>query len=291
MVYWVQLLKLTVLSVISQIIKLQINTGFPERRFFILRKIEAEHALEAYFSKIKENDVKKTNLKKAGVAAGALCFMLAVGGVMAYFTDKDEKTNFFSVGEVAIDLREERWDRLPDNNNNDVPDEAENMVPGKTIDKDPQVTNVGSNAAYIFLTVNIPCQELQTVNQDGTKNERKMTDLFFYETYLCWKHLGECMTTDTVGRDSRKHLYAYVDKEGKCQSVKPEEVTKPLFEKISMVNLMEGEGLEKQPFDVQIEAYAIQSECLPDETKDAGEIWKIITNQRELPDKYESGEE
>lgn len=56
--------------------------------------------------------MKKSNKKKAVVIAGlAGITALAVGGTIAYFTDKDQATNTFTVGDVDITLYESQLHR------------------------------------------------------------------------------------------------------------------------------------------------------------------------------------
>ena len=50
---------------------------------------------------------------------------------------------------------------------------------------------------------------------------------------------------------------------------------------------MEGQGLEEQPFDINIQTYGIQTMNLNGGTTDAQQIWKIITNQKEIPENYQ----
>ena len=65
------------------------------------------------------------------IAAVVLLLVFVVGGTIAYFTDNDTKTNTFTIGNVDITLTEPLWD-LTDTNNNDIPDAAEDMLPGES---------------------------------------------------------------------------------------------------------------------------------------------------------------
>lgn len=78
----------------------------------------------------------------AVVLALVLVICCAVGGVLAYLTDKtDSITNTFTVGNVKIDLAESK--------NLDL-----KMVPGQDIEKDPKVTvEAGSEACWLFVKV------------------------------------------------------------------------------------------------------------------------------------------
>ena len=125
----------------------------------------------------------------------ALVAIAVVGASLAYFTDTDEATNTFTVGNVKIDLIESRFHREGNDNSGDlsIPDptqtangmkyvtdghkaftddeiktdaetyateylavKGENMVPGRGVAKCPYVVNTGANDAYIRIRVMIP---------------------------------------------------------------------------------------------------------------------------------------
>ena len=124
----------------------------------------------------------------------ALVAIAIVGASLAYFTDTDEATNTFTVGNVKIDLIESRYHRQGSGGSGDtsipaptqtasgmkyVSDDAtiytdeeikadaanysayigergKNMVPGRRVAKSPYVINTGANDAYIRIRVMIP---------------------------------------------------------------------------------------------------------------------------------------
>lgn len=230
----------------------------------------------------------KNNTWKVWMTAGAMAAMMTVGGVMAYFTDTDEKVNSFTVGRVEIELQEPEWEKKPDEDGDGVPDEAENMVPMQTVSKDPKVKNTGDNDAYIFLTVEKPCREVITVNADGTRNPSTLTELYHYEMDENWICLGSCPVTDEAGKQTaKKYLYAYAAENGECTAVSPGSTTVSLFREITFANLMEGQGVENQTFAMPIRAYGIQTTDLDGGTKEARRIWQIITNQKGLKDYFQ----
>ena len=97
------------------------------------------------------------NKKKIIIASLVLLLVFAVGGAIAYFTDSESKTNTFTIGNVDISLTEANWSTT-DANNNNVPDAAENVVPGQSIPKDPVIKNESTtNPAYVFAKVEVPC--------------------------------------------------------------------------------------------------------------------------------------
>ena len=136
---------------------------------------------------------------KKKVTALCLCVALlavaVVGASLAYFTDTDNATNTFTVGNVKIDLIESKFHREGNDNSGDtsIPDptqtasgmkyvtdghkaftdaeikadaetymadylavKGENMVPGRGVAKCPYVVNTGANDAYIRIRVMVP---------------------------------------------------------------------------------------------------------------------------------------
>lgn len=73
----------------------------------------------------------------------ALAVVAIAGTSLAYFTDKDAKTNTFTLGNVDIELNEENWA---------APTAA---VPDVEYAKDPVVTNIGENDAWIRVDVTL----------------------------------------------------------------------------------------------------------------------------------------
>lgn len=77
------------------------------------------------------------------VAAVALVAVIGVGATLAYFTDKDSKTNVVTMGKVDIKLDEPDFSKNPDDTITDV-------KPNQTIAKDPKITvEEGSLDAYV----------------------------------------------------------------------------------------------------------------------------------------------
>ncbi|MGN0249748.1 MAG: TasA family protein [Oliverpabstia sp.] len=229
----------------------------------------------------------KNNRWKSAVIIGTMAVLAVSGGILAYFTDTEEKVNNFTVGSIEIELQEPAWESKPDTDQDGVPDEAENILPLQTITKDPRVKNTGNNDAYMFLTVEVPCRNVITVNDDGTKNAQAMTELYQYTADTSWYYLGKCPVNDEEGNQvAVKHLYAYADDKRACTTVSPEASTTPLFQSVTFVNLMEGQGLDNQPLEIDINAYAIQTTNLDEGTTDAMNIWKIITNQKDITDVF-----
>ena len=68
---------------------------------------------------------------------------VAIGGTLAYLTDRDSEANVFTVGDVNIDLNEDF-------------DQGATLIPGKDIVKKPTIKNIGPNDAWVWYTYAIP---------------------------------------------------------------------------------------------------------------------------------------
>lgn len=89
-----------------------------------------------------------TNKRKKliGLLTLGLLFVAGIAGTFAYLTDKTEtKSNTFTIGKVGISLAEPKWD---------AEGASHKIIPGVTLDKDPQVTvKANSEESYVFISV------------------------------------------------------------------------------------------------------------------------------------------
>ena len=117
------------------------------------------------------------NRKKTIAVALVLALILIIGGMLAYFTDTDRKTNVFTLGdEVNISLTEANWDTT-DSNSNNVPDAAEGLHPNTIVDKDPVINNESTTTpAYVFAEVIVPCYDSEDADTLADKPLYKLLD-------------------------------------------------------------------------------------------------------------------
>lgn len=107
----------------------------------------------------------------------SLCLVLALlalavaGATLAYFTDTDDATNTFTVGNIEIDLIESNLHRENDNATDDMiktdaatyVEDVENILPGQWIPKAPYVVNTGANDAYVRVRVEFDKIEVESL--------------------------------------------------------------------------------------------------------------------------------
>ena len=178
----------------------------------------------------------KKNTVKIMALAGILC-LASVGGVSAYLTDYEKVSNEFTVGKVDIELKEPEW----------KPEENKKIQPSKVIHKDPQITNTGTNDAFVYMEVSIPMANVEAAAENGERLGKKVQELFYFEAKDNWMQLS---VQNTESR--RTYTYAYK------KILKPQETSEALFDTVKFLNLIEGQ-LDGQTFEIPVRAYAIQT--------------------------------
>lgn len=207
--------------------------------------------------------------KKTVIAAVILLLVFVVGGAIAYFTDTDTRTNTFTIGSVDITLTEDGWDALADANDNDIPDAAEDMMPGESVTKDPLINNVSTkNPAYVFAKVEVPCT---TVESPATPVE-----IFTYTVNAGWTELSTAAVACTSG-GTATHVYYYGSNGTLTALAKaadastPTSTTNPVFSSITLRSTLTGnEGLTGNK-NVVVTGYGIQTEGLQSTTP--ADVW------------------
>lgn len=110
-------------------------------------------------------DKNKKKKRSPGLVAGMILVVLIIILLitLAMFMSYDEVTNVFLAGKLDIVLTEEKWDKLP-------PDEKENIVPNAELDKDPKIINKEVDAD-VFLEVTVPYVTLKIDNNNTEKGK------------------------------------------------------------------------------------------------------------------------
>lgn len=193
------------------------------------------------------------------VASAIMLLVFIVGGALALFTDTETKTNTFTVGDVEISLDEPHW-VTTDSDSNGVPDAAEGLMPGDSIAKDPVITNTGTNDAYVFAKVEIPCT-----------SDTPAEEIFTYTTNSGWY----LMTDGACTSGTATKVYAYGTSSG-MTSLPPtsgSNSTATLFDNIALNSTINGSetGLSGNK-NVVVTGYAVQTTGLGNATTPS-DIW------------------
>ena len=214
------------------------------------------------------------NKKKVGILSiAALAGITIIGSSVAYFTSTDTKDNLFTVGSVRTILHEDRWDDLADTDHNGIPDMAEDIIPNKTIPKDPTIENTGKNPAWVYLEVRVPIVNIITAQEDGSRNPKADTELFLFTPDLDhWRQLSKIVEEDTDGRKTAVYVFGYET------VLNPGQTTAELFSSVTFCNAIEEQGLEDSEQTITVKSMAIQQE----ETGTMEEAYGSFINQEHV---------
>lgn len=225
----------------------------------------------------------KKKSKRQSLIALCLIGALAITGIFAFLTaTTDTKVNSFTVGNIEIELDEGAWEDLPDADNDEIPDEAENLVSGKTIVKEPHVINKGTNDAYTFLVVSVPKAEVVTTDDEGFKSPSAVNELFTTKfgadaalNTTDWK----LMTSVTDDADYNHYVYGYIANNG---ILAPEGETSKLFDTVKFANVTEEfAGDTAMQLTIKVQALAIQAD---DTVNSVDTAWEIIQSDNDVKD-------
>ena len=157
-----------------------------------------------------------------------LVILIIVGGVFAYLQDTDTKTNIFTLGRVKIELTESNF----------VEANAQNVRPGDEIAKNPKITNIGRNSAYVYIKVLNPIVNLS--NGEGP--------LFSYTVNSGWTQLDE---VEQCGYKATTYYYN--------TALNPNASTPTLFNTVTLNNYSNDSNPDQV---LDLYGYAIQSSYL-----------------------------
>lgn len=170
--------------------------------------------------------------------------MLTVGASLAFFTDKEEAYNVVTMGSIDIEMNEkvptpgagEVWkvtQKTEDGNAAGL--EYTNILPGATLEKKTEISNIGTNSAYIRekISVTVTGMDGTELSADGlefwrvddSSEEVKETRMFVWgslegangsvreETITTDEITGDCMTIygdDILGSGENTYLFSHV---------------------------------------------------------------------------------
>ena len=180
--------------------------------------------------------------KKTIIAALILLLLLIIGGTVAYFTDTDDKTNTFTLGNVKIKLVEDAYDEAV------AAGETTDILPGVAVAKDPAVKNEGNNAAFVFVEVEVDC----------VANE----PLFTYDVKDGWTKLKEVKTCDP---DEKQTVLYYYGAGDELTELGKGETSTTLFDEVTLdkdLTTAAVASLESTEQKINVKAYGIQSKGL-----------------------------
>lgn len=199
---------------------------------------------------IHDVEEEKKSKKKGFVTllvSGVLAATLCMGGVFAYLTATDSVTNNFGFTDShSIEVLEPNWDTT-DADDNGIPDAADNVLPGQTISKDPQVKNLKDFDAYMFVEVSVPTLSMQLEGDDAPVPH----ELLSYSVNAGWTEQG----TGTYDADTgmTKHTYLY------DTAVAGQATTASVFDEVTTANYANGQIGANALQSLTVDGHSIQA--------------------------------
>lgn len=197
--------------------------------------------------------MSKTKRMLLAALSCILILSLSVFGTALYLTDSDTATNTVTIGDVKIDLLEPSWE------------DTDYVEPNQELPKNPQIKNTGINDAIVYMTVEVPVDNITLTADNGTKGTKARSELFWFKdtsdspsTHANnfdsnWVHLDTKDTGSDLTGTSRTYVFAYKTPLAK------DATTTPLFDKIQVKNFIENEIAVGMSEDIHINAYSIQA--------------------------------
>ena len=228
------------------------------------------------------------NKKKIFIAAVAVCLIATISmGTLAWFTDEDQITNKFYVGDTTTDADEvfgiDLWETSDLNGDGTITDDEtfgkdtkddtgvtyEDILPGGAYDKDPYFTNTGIHGQYVRAIVTVTEADILKVAMTPKDSEVSVWEdvkLFLPGTGDKWELAHKYYTN----KDTFVFVYYYKE------VLEAGQTTQKLFDDVVIpTELTKEQAAEMDNFDIQIVGQVIQSENLAD-----------VTNAKEAFAKY-----
>ena len=149
--------------------------------------------------------------------------------MFSYFTDEEAKRNRLSVsGDLDIELLEPSWDE----------ERAQAMKPGQTVPKDPTVRNRSETAAgWVFVDIVVPRAEVVVFDEEtGAIEGPAERDLFVFDAEGSGWTPMKSFVAQLEDRHASVYRFAWP------QVLEAGETTAPIFESITLVNLVNDQG-------------------------------------------------
>jgi len=183
--------------------------------------------------------------KKSIAVAIVLLLVLVVGGLLAYFTDTDTKTNTFTLGNnIEISLTE-TWDSS----------DGLGIHPGAVVSKKPAVKNDSTTTpAYVFMKVEVPCY--------ATTGTTVNAPLFTFTAKSGWTLINNTPAPNTSTK-TITYIYAYGSSTAMTELAKGA-TTPTLFDSVTLAPTLTHAQKATAPAttDIVITGYGIQTDNL-----------------------------
>lgn len=207
--------------------------------------------------------------KKTIAVAVVLALVLIIGGMLAYFTDTETKTNVFTLGDnVEISLTETGWTQ-DGQTSNWTRTEAQGVHPGTKVAKDPTINNDSTTTpAYVFAKITVPCYA-----STGTTVDTPLYKLLNSSDAALVTTVGSAgnagwtlISVSSIDTTAKTITYVYAYSNGTTMTSLAENTstTTPVFSKVQVdPNLTAAQKTTASATpNIEVKAYGIQTDGL-----------------------------
>lgn len=200
--------------------------------------------------------------KKLIITAILLVLILAIGGMLAYFTDVDTAANNFTLGQVNISV-------------NETFTPPTDLMPGDDAAKAAVIDNNGNSTVYVFAEVTIPKASVKVDNEASAT----VQELFTYT----WGSDWEVVSTDTSETDYNTYVLSY-STSGTMTDLAGNASTTSVFENdtVTLKNIVEDSttpaaaSVQGTTVTINITGKGIQKDGLPTSATTPAAIYDLI---------------
>jgi len=185
------------------------------------------------------------NRKKMVAVAIVLLLILCIGGMMAYFTDTDTKTNVFTLGDnVEISITE-TWTAA----------NGSGIHPGAVVTKAPKIKNDSTTTpAFVFAEIIVPCY--------ATTGTTANAPLFTFTANSEWTLIN----TPSVDASNKtiKYVYAYGTSTAMTSLAANTTTSSAVFNSVTLVSTLTAaqKATANSTTNIVVNAYGIQTDGL-----------------------------
>ena len=195
--------------------------------------------------------------KKSIAVAIVLILVLVIGGITAYFTDMDTKTNVFTLGGNVDIALTEIW----------TASDGIGLYPGAVVTKAPSIVNESSTTpAYVFAKIIVPCYAVT-----GTKAN---TPLFTFTVNSGWTLITPPYID--LGEKTITYVYAYGTQNSMTKLLPETTTSTAVFSKVTLEPTLtdEQKATANKHANIIVNAYGIQTDNLGVTNPSA--IWELF---------------
>ena len=196
----------------------------------------------------------------------SLIAIISYQTISAYYTDKDNVTNKFKMGELEVQVTEPNYE------------DNKTVSPGDEIVKDPTFSNVGGVDGYVRAQVYVPISsEIKYVDEnENIVVPTEEIEIFSYQVNAGWEEVTadgfSGVYEDENGNKYNVYTYKYLENGQEKIVHAGETIETALFSKVKVINYLD---IDKNTnLKIHVSALAIQADAGA-----ADDAWTYYKNQ------------